>query len=171
MAAGIFGEQKVELVAGKIYVMTDLPPHTFAVGRYHGCCGRCYPKMRGRFEKKSRSDRASLGTQADISVLRGGDILYAARHPRPGDVTLAGRGCRHDLLSRSRSEMASLRRGGNSDLHHRPSQGPRHVYRGLDRPHWPGVRARYTDVIRYSARAGESVPDRDRRRSRWAKSP
>jgi len=28
MAAGIFEDQKVELVAGKIYPMTDLPPHT-----------------------------------------------------------------------------------------------------------------------------------------------
>jgi hypothetical protein len=27
MAAGIFDDQKVELVAGKIYAMTDLPPH------------------------------------------------------------------------------------------------------------------------------------------------
>ena len=35
MAAGIFEDQKVELVAGKIYAMTDLPPHTFAVGRLH----------------------------------------------------------------------------------------------------------------------------------------
>ena len=35
MAAGIFEDQKVELVAGTIYAMTDLPPHTFAVGRLH----------------------------------------------------------------------------------------------------------------------------------------
>jgi len=33
IATGIFGDQKVELVGGKIYAMTDLPPHTFAVGR------------------------------------------------------------------------------------------------------------------------------------------
>jgi hypothetical protein len=31
MAAGIFDDQKVELVAGKIYAMTDLPPHTYLV--------------------------------------------------------------------------------------------------------------------------------------------
>src|SRR5580704_1453797 len=35
MAAGIFDDQKVELVAGKIYAMSDRPPHTFAVGRFH----------------------------------------------------------------------------------------------------------------------------------------
>jgi hypothetical protein len=35
MAAGIFDDQKVELVAGKIYAMADLPPPTFAVGRFH----------------------------------------------------------------------------------------------------------------------------------------
>jgi hypothetical protein len=35
MAAGIFEDQKVELVAGKIYTMTDLPPHAFALGRFH----------------------------------------------------------------------------------------------------------------------------------------
>ena len=35
MVAGIFGDQKVELVAGRIYALTDLPPHTFAVGRFH----------------------------------------------------------------------------------------------------------------------------------------
>ena len=33
MAAGIFEDQKVELVAGKIYPMTDLPPHTLLVSR------------------------------------------------------------------------------------------------------------------------------------------
>jgi hypothetical protein len=31
--AGLFKDQKVELVAGRIYPMTDLPAHTFAVGR------------------------------------------------------------------------------------------------------------------------------------------
>jgi hypothetical protein len=35
MAAGIFEDQKVELVAGIIHEMTDLPPHAFAVGRFH----------------------------------------------------------------------------------------------------------------------------------------
>ena len=35
LVAGIFADQTVELVAGKIYAMTDLPPHTFAVGRLH----------------------------------------------------------------------------------------------------------------------------------------
>ncbi len=35
MAAGVFQDQKVELVDGRIYPMTDLPPHTFALGRLH----------------------------------------------------------------------------------------------------------------------------------------
>jgi hypothetical protein len=35
MAAGIFDDQKVALVAGKIYVLTDLPPHTFVVENLH----------------------------------------------------------------------------------------------------------------------------------------
>ena len=43
MASGIFDDQKVELVAGKIYPMTDLPPHVFAVGRSTRPSWRCCP--------------------------------------------------------------------------------------------------------------------------------
>ena len=40
MASGIFDDQKVELVAGKIYPMTDLPPHVFAVETFHEASSR-----------------------------------------------------------------------------------------------------------------------------------
>jgi len=88
-AAGIFNDQKVELVAGKIYPMTDLPPHTFAVGRFH----EALRALLRREEWTIREEKPVLigrywAPKPDIAVLRGSDAIYAARHPRPRDVAL-----------------------------------------------------------------------------------
>ena len=65
MAAGIFTDQKVELVAGKIYAMTDLPPHTFAVGRLsRGAAGGASAKSVDHPGGKADLNRSLLGTQA-----------------------------------------------------------------------------------------------------------
>src|SRR5260370_41287577 len=89
MAAGIFDDQKGELVAGKIYAMTDLPPHTFAVGRFHEALRAMLPgdEWTIREEKPVLIGRY-WAPKPDISVLRGNDAIYAARHPRPRDVAL-----------------------------------------------------------------------------------
>ena len=150
MIAGIFEDQKVELVAGKIYVMTDLPPHTFAVGRYHGVLRSMLPQDAWTIREEKP---VMIGHTGHPSLTFRCCVAATSSTPpgtRDPGCHVAGRGCRHDLPARSRSEMASLRRGWHSDLHHCPSQGPRHARRGIDRPHGPGRRARYTDVIRYS---------------------
>jgi hypothetical protein len=89
MAAGIFDDQKVELVAGKIYAMTDLPPHIFAVGRLH----ETLRAVLLRDEWTIREEKPVLigrywAPKPDIAVLRGSDTIYVARHPRPRDVGL-----------------------------------------------------------------------------------
>lgn len=89
MASGIFDDQKVELVAGKIYPMTDLPPHVFTVGRLyrfllallsvdHWTIQGEKPLLIGRY----------WAPKPDILVLRGDDQAYATRLPRPPDVAL-----------------------------------------------------------------------------------
>ena len=55
MAAGIFEDQKVELVAGKIYAMTDLPPQPSPSGGFTRRCGPCFRKTGGPSGKKTLS--------------------------------------------------------------------------------------------------------------------
>jgi Uma2 family endonuclease len=79
MAAGIFDDQKVELVAGKIYAMTDLPPHTLAVGRLHESLRTALPPD----EWTIREERPVLigrywAPKPDILALRKSDASYAA---------------------------------------------------------------------------------------------
>jgi len=89
MAAGIFDDQKVELVAGKIFPMTDPPPHTFAVETLH----EALRAMRPRDHWTIREEKPILigrywAPKPDISVLRGNNTNYAARQPRARDVAL-----------------------------------------------------------------------------------
>ena len=89
MAAGIFEDQKVELVAGKIYEMTDLPLHTFALGRFH----EGLRALLAIDEWTIREENPILigrywAPKPDIAVLRGSDTTYAARHPRPQEIAL-----------------------------------------------------------------------------------
>ena len=53
VAAGIFQDQKVELVAGRIYPMTDLPPHTFALETFHESFERCSLAIGGPCAKRN----------------------------------------------------------------------------------------------------------------------
>ena len=82
-AAGIFGDQKVELVAGKIYEMTDQPPHNFAVGRFY----KALLLMLAENVWTVREEKPVLigrfwAPKPDIAVLRGSDETYATRNPR-----------------------------------------------------------------------------------------
>jgi Putative restriction endonuclease len=159
MASGIFDDQKVELVAGRVFPLTDLPPHVFAVGRAH----EAYRVMLSRDSWTIREEKPVLigrhwAPKPDLSVLRGDDSVYARRQPRARDVAL--------LLE-------------VSDTTYRRDRGPKWrryasagipVYqifrlRGADtvvevwtNPSGRGKGARYLDVVTYSAQASESVP-------------
>lgn len=159
MAAGVFEDQKVELVAGRIYVMTDLPPHTFAVGRlYRGLLAMLavdlwtvsqeQPVLLGRF----------WAPKPDISVLRGKDTNYATRHPRRRDVALLAE---ISDTSYHRDRGRKWRRyaaAGIATYIIVRLKGPDTVVEVWTGPTGRGMAARYSDVIRYTARAGESFP-------------
>jgi Uma2 family endonuclease len=159
MDTGIFDDQKVELVAGKIYPMTDLPPHTFTVGRLHEAFRGILPRDHWtiREEKPILIDRY-WAPKPDISVLRGNDIVYAARQPRPRDVALLvevsdttyrrDRGLKWRRYAAARIPIYAIVRLKGADT----------IIEVWTGPTGRGPAARFTDVVRYSARAGESVP-------------
>jgi Putative restriction endonuclease len=91
MAAGIFDDQKVELVAGIVYAMSDLPSHTFAVGRLHEALRVVLP----RDEWTVREEKPVLigrywAPKPDVAVLRESDAIYSARHPPTSRCCPAG---------------------------------------------------------------------------------
>jgi Uma2 family endonuclease len=159
MAAGIFPDQKVELVAGKIYAMTDLPPHSFAIGRLHEALRALLPPdgWTIREEKPLLIGRYSA-PQPDIAVLRGSDAKYAVQHPRPRNVALLA----------EVSDTTYHRDRGRKWRRYAAAGIPTYLIVRLKGPDplievWTGPTgraraARYTVVVRYSARAGESVP-------------
>jgi Uma2 family endonuclease len=159
MAAGVFKDQKVELVAGKIYAMTDLPPHSFAVGRFL----RALLLMLAGDQWTIRQEQPVLigrfwAPKPDISVLRGSDTNYATRHPRPRDVALL---VEVSDTTYHRDRGQKWRRYAAARI---PTyiivrlKGPDTIVEVWTGPIGRGLTARYTGVIRYSAGAGESVP-------------
>src|SRR4051812_22824591 len=89
LTAGVFRDQKVELVAGRVFPMTDLPPHTFAVGRLHRGLFGMVPEDRWTVrEEKPVLFGRSWAPKPDLSVLHGRDTFYASRLPPPGDIAL-----------------------------------------------------------------------------------
>jgi hypothetical protein len=159
VAAGVFGDEKVELVAGRIYPLTDLPPHTFAVGRFRLALWALLPQATWTIrEEKPVLISRYWAPKPDISVLRGLDELYATRHPRPRDVAMLvevadttyhrdrGRKWRRYASAGVPSYIIVRLNGADTLVE---------VWTG---PTGRGNAARYVDVVRYSARAGESVP-------------
>jgi Uma2 family endonuclease len=159
MAAGIFDDQKVELVAGKIYATADLPPHTFAVETFHEALRSMllFDQWTIREEKPVILGRF-WAPKPDLSVLRGNNANYAARQPRRHDVALLievsdttyhrdrGRKWRRYAAAGIPVYMIVRLKGKDTLIE---------VWTG---PTGRGNAARYADVVRYSARAGESVP-------------
>jgi Uma2 family endonuclease len=159
VAAGVFGDHKVELVAGRIYAMTDQPPHTFAVLRLF----KALLAMLAEAEWTVRAEQPVLmgrfwAPKPDIAVLRGSDVLYATRHPRPRDVALQAevsdttyhrdRGRKWRRYAEARIPVYVIVR----------LKGPDTVVEVYREPTGRGRAARYAEVVRYTARAGESVP-------------
>jgi hypothetical protein len=159
MATGVFKDQKVELVAGRIFPMTELPPHTFALGRLYralillvpGASWTVFgeaPVLFGRY----------WAPKPDISVLRGNDTIYATRLPRPSDVAL--------LIEVS--DTTYHRDRGPKWRRYAAAGIPVYVIvrlKGADTavevwtsPSGKGKATRYADVVKYTARAGEAFP-------------
>ena len=159
MAAGIFEDQKVELVAGKIYAMTDLPPHTFAVGRLHEALRAMLPRDRWTIrEEKPILIGRYWAPKPDISVLRGNNANYAARHPRPRDVALLVE-VSDTTYHRDRGRKWRRYAAAGIPIYMIVRlKGPDTLIEVWTGPTGRGRVARYTDVVRYTARAGESVP-------------
>jgi hypothetical protein len=158
MAVGIFEDQKVELVAGRVYEMTDLPPHTFAVGRFHDALRTMLARDRWTIRQGSPVLIGRFwAPKPDVTVLRGIDTLYATRHPEPRDVALlvevSDTTYRLDRGRRRRYAAAGIPVYTTVRL-----EGPDTVIEVWTGPTGKGKTARYTDVVRYSARSGESVP-------------
>ena len=159
MATGIFGDQKVELVAGKIYAMTDLPPHTFAVENFHEALRAMLPRDRWTIrEEKPILIGRYWAPKPDISVLRGNNTTYAARQPRARDVALL---VEVSDTTYHRDRGRKWRRYAAAGI---PVymivrlKGPDTLIEVWTGPTGRGRSARYADVVRYTARAGESVP-------------
>ena len=96
--------------------------------------------------------------EPDPSVLRGNNLVYATRHPRVRDVAL--------LIEVS--DTTYHRDRGRKWRRYAAAGIPIYIIvrlKGFDTviEVWTGAKgrgsaARYTDIVRYSARAGESVP-------------
>jgi Uma2 family endonuclease len=159
MTAGIFGDQKVELVAGKIYIMTDLPPHTLAVENFHEALRAMLPRDLWTIrEEKPVLFGRYWAPKPDISVLRGDNENYATRHPRPRDVALL---VEVSDTTYHRDRGRKWRRYAAAGI---PVymivrlKGPDTLVEVWTGPTGRGRAARYAEVVRYTARAGESVP-------------
>ena len=159
MASGIFDDQKVELVAGKIYPLIDLPPHTFAVERLHRALRELLPGEHWTIrEEKPILMNRYWAPKPDISILRGSIRTYATRFPLPHDAAL--------LLEVS--DATYQRDRGRKWRRYAAAGIPVYIIvrpKGADTvvevwtgPTGRGRTARFTEVVRYSARAGESVP-------------
>jgi Uma2 family endonuclease len=159
MAAGVFKDQKVELIAGRIYVMTDLPPHTLAVENSHEALRVMLPRDHWTIrEEKPILIGRFWAPKPDISVLRGSNTNYATRQPRARDVALL---MEVSDTTYHRDRGRKWRRYAAAGI---PTymivrlKGPDTLVEVWTGPTGRGMAARYTDVIRYTARAGESVP-------------
>jgi Uma2 family endonuclease len=159
MAAGIFEDQKVELVAGKIYEMTDQPPHTFALETLHDSLR----VMLSRDDWTVREEKPILigrfwAPKPDISVLRGNKNNYSARLPRPRDVAMLVE-VSDTTYHRDRGpKWRQYAAAGIPVYMIARLKGPNTLIEVWTGPTGRGKAARYTDVIRYSAQSCESVP-------------
>ena len=139
--------------------MTDLPPHTFALGRlYKGLFGLVPDTHWTVREEKPVLFGRYWAPKPDLTVLRGNDTVYATRLPRPGDVAL--------LIEVS--DTTYHRDRGPKWRRYAAAGIPVYVIvrlKGADTvvevwtsPAGKGKAARYAEVVRYTARAGESFP-------------
>jgi Uma2 family endonuclease len=157
VAVGIFGDQKVELVAGRIYEMTELSPHTFAVETLHEQFGSMLPREHWTIrEEKPVVIGRFWAPKPDISVLRGNRAACAARMPRHRDVALLAEVS--DATSHRERKWRRYAAAGIPVSIIVRLKGADTIVEVWNGPTGRGALALYADVVRYRARAGVSVP-------------
>jgi hypothetical protein len=159
LASGVFKDQKVELVAGRIYPMTDLPPHTFALERLREALRGLIPLDRWtiREEKPIQVDRL-WAPKPDLSVLRGDYMTFAARLPVPADVALIAEVSDTTYHRDRGAKWRKYASGGIPCYLIVRLRGAKTVAEVWTEPTGKGNNARYAEVVRYRADAGESIP-------------
>jgi Uma2 family endonuclease len=86
--AGVFGEQKVEMVGGVPYIMTQNPPHSFVVIQVASLLRAILPARSWTIaeEKTIRLDDSL--PMPDVAVIRHAQRAFLGRHPEPEDIRL-----------------------------------------------------------------------------------
>lgn len=159
MASGIFGDQKVELVAGRVFALTDQPPHGFAVETTHDFLRAMLPPDRWKIREEKPILLGRLwNPKPDLAILRGSRAIFARRQPRARDVALLievsdttygrDRGPKWRRYALAGIPVYQILRLRGADT----------VVEVWTNPTGRGKAARYQDVVIYSARASESVP-------------
>ena len=158
-AAGVFDDQKVELIGGRIYAMTDLPPHVLAVDRFFKTLFLMLPRDKWTVyqEKPLLIDRY-WAPKPDVMILRGDDKRYSTRLPVPLDVAL--------LIEVADTSYARDR--GRKWRRYAAAGIPAYAIVRLQKaetlvelgtgPAGQGKAAGYQQVVTYRAEGGESMP-------------
>ncbi|MGC8643899.1 MAG: Uma2 family endonuclease [Isosphaeraceae bacterium] len=159
MASGIFGDQKVELVAGRVFPLTDQPPHVFAVETIHDSLRTMLPQDRWTIrEEKPILMSRFWNPKPDLAVARGSRTTFASRLPRARDVALLTEVSDTTYHRDRGSKWRRYASAGIPVYQIVRLRGADTVVEVWTNPTGRGKAARYNDVVVYSARAGESVP-------------
>ncbi|MBX6312735.1 MAG: Uma2 family endonuclease [Isosphaeraceae bacterium] len=89
IAAGLFGDDRVELLGGLLVMMTSYPPHVYAVSRIANLLGKMLPENDWTvFDEKPIRLGRFWRPQPDVTILKGPLGDYRNRRPRVADVAL-----------------------------------------------------------------------------------
>lgn len=157
--AGVFGDDKVELVAGRVYEMTELPPHIFAIGRLRRGTEALFPLDAWDVRQEAPILIGRYwAPKPDLSVLRGSDVHHAKKLPRARDVALLAE-VSDTTYHRDRGRKWRRYAAAGIPVYMIVRlKGPETIVEVWTEPTGRGRSARYATVVRYAAAAGESVP-------------
>jgi hypothetical protein len=88
MRAGVFGENRVELLGGIPFVMSESPPHILASLNVHSALGDPCPRPRWVVNKEHRVELGQWLPLPDVVVLHGPKSKYGTRLAQSDDVGL-----------------------------------------------------------------------------------
>lgn len=86
--AGVFGDKKVELIAGVPHVMTTNPPHVFAVQRLASLLRGVFPADAYTVHEEKFVALGGWRPQPDVAVIRLPSDAYLPRLAGPEDIEL-----------------------------------------------------------------------------------
>jgi Uma2 family endonuclease len=86
--AGVFGERRVELLAGVPFLMSENPPHIFASIRIDNAFRAIATAPLWVVSKNHRLEMGQWLPLPDVVVLHGPDTIYGARLARADDVAI-----------------------------------------------------------------------------------